>query len=389
MIFFLIVLGDQCAKFPKRLFGAVVGAGLAVLLGADGIQAFVKCHDNIPEVHSTERGFFVDPARKTALSLRSVLCDSLEPDDTERYLCEEQAAACGLQHEDGPIARASFFDYASTHGVCRDPVTGLDHVLIHFTSGSYLEVQFWSVNPASGGMKQEYEEAWYDYQDDFNIPYRHLLVDAAGRCLWRERQQGRAVFRRALSALRVGQDATPLLLQDDATALPVPVREIPTEVVRQHLLALDAMQPRMVEFGGAVYADEAGRVAWRVIQMTGTVVNDAGGVVLVEDRRTGTWRALYDVTSSWRRGNDPLEYMVVTGNTLTATLSAESGIGCFDIDLPTNRVTSRDGSVCVEMGELHYPSVCVEMGELHPSGYECGPEGEEKLFDLRKELGTD
>ena len=234
--------------------------------------------------------------------------------------------------------------------------------------------------PSSGKVKQAYEEAGYPLNDDLTIENRDLLVDAAGRCLWRERQQGRAVFQRALSALRVGQDATPLLLEDDATALPV--REIPTEVVRQQLLALDAVRPRVAEFGGVAYADEAGRAAWRVIQMTGTMFYDAPGVVLVEDRRAGTWRALYDVISGGSyRLNYPVLFMIVTGNTLTAELCIECALlgeyGCFEIDLPTNRVLSRNESVCAEMRELHYPDWDVRSPD------------DEKPFDLRKELGAD
>ena len=264
-------------------------------------------------------------------------------------------------------------------GVCRDPVTGLDHALVHTTAGKYIEIQFWSVDPASGEVKREYEEAWYD-RDGMVIEERALLVGADGRCLWRDRQQARAVFQNALSTLRVGQDATPLLLEGNAMALPV--RELPSEVVRQQLLALDAGQPRMAEFGTAVYADEGGRAAWRVIQMTGTVFYDAPGVVLVEDRGTGRWRALYDVISGGSyRLNFPAQFMIVAGDTLTAELCIDCSFsgkyGCFEIDLPTSRMTSLNRSVCDEMRALHYP----DWDEYDPEG--------EKPFDLRQELGVD
>ena len=352
---------------------AVVGAILAVLLGVGDAQALNCYQDILVGAHDMERGFFVDSARKTALSLRPSPCSYT--DDAE---CDHK---CLLQHEDGPIAKIERFDYASTHGVCRDPVTGLDHVLIHQTSGKYHEVQFWSVGPAGEEVKPEYEEAWSDFGDGLTIENRALLVDADGRCLWRGRQQARAAFQKGLSTLRVGQDATPLLLEGNTTTLPV--REISAEVVRQQLLALDAMQPRIVEFGTAIYADEAGRTAWRIIQVTGTVFYDAPGVVLVENRGTGTWHALYDVISGGSyRLNFPAQFVIVTGNTLTAELCIDCSFwgeyGCFEIDLPTSSVKSLNGSVCREMQKLHYPDW---------NG--CDPIDEEERFDLRKELGVD
>ena len=346
----------------------VAGALLAVLLGAGDAQA-VSCWDGSPaSSYETEHGFFVDPARKTALSLRPPPCD---PSDDG---CDHN---CVLQHEDGPIAQAGSFDGGTMAGVCRDPVTVLDHALVHTTAGKYSEVQLWSVEPASGEVKREYDEAWYDSLEENPT----LLVSADGRCLWRERQQARAVFQNALSALRVGQDATPLLSESDATALPV--REIPAQVVRQQLLALDAVRPRMAAFGAAVYADEAGRAAWRVIQLAGTVFYDAPGVVLVEERRTGRWRALYDVISGGSyQLNYPVRFMIVAGDTLTAELCIDCSFwgeyGCFEIALPTHRVTSLNGAVCEKLRDLHYP----DWDEYDPAD-------EERTFDLRGELGMD
>ena len=146
-------------------------------------------------------------------------------------------------------------------------------------------------------------------------------MDAGGGCLWRELRQVDVVSQNALSALGVGQDATALLPESDGTAL-LPVREIPAEVVRQHLRALAALHPGEDHFEEAVYADEAGRTAWRVIVVTGTLNDGPAGVVLVEERRTGRWRALYEEISAYI----PLAFsMVVAGNTLTAALCTTAG----------------------------------------------------------------
>ena len=353
-----------------RLFRAVVGAVLAVLLETGDAGAVVHCYIDPASSYDTERGFFVDPARKTALSLRPSPC--AYTDDAE---CDNQ---CLFQHENGPIAKIDF-DYAGTEGVCRDPVTGLDHALVHTTSGQYMTIQFWSVNPDSGEVKREYQEAWYEI--NYGPVEDRALLDADGRCLWRDRQQGHAVFQNVLSALRVGQDADPPFPEGAGRVLPV--REISAETARQQLLALDAVQPRMVKFGAPVYADEAGRAAWRVIQMTGTVLYDARGVVLVEDRRTGTWRALYDIragSGGMESLHYPAQFMVVAGNTLTVKLPTSLSYhiwGCFEIDLPTSRAMSRAGSVCDEMQKRHYP----DWGTRGPD--------DEKPFALRRELGMD
>ena len=328
--------------------------------------------------HDTEHGFFVDPARKTDLSLRPSPCGY-----TDAAECDYK---CLLQHEDGPIAKMGLFDYVSTHGVCRDPVTGLDHALILWSAGHYYKVEFWSVVPAGGGMKREYSEAW----DESLRGSRHLLAGADNTCLWRERQKGREVFQRALSALRVGKEAA-LSLQEGETAT-LPVRDIPSEVVTQQLLALDAVQPKVALFGTAAYADEAGRAAWRVIQVAGTRRDeDALGVVLVADRRTGTWRALYDVISGGSKSrNFPAQSLVVTGDILTAELctncSFDGEYGCFEIDLATNRATRLDGAACWEMRERHNPAWFEYDSESEPevrSGWKA------ETFDLRKELGVD
>ena len=359
-----------------RIFGsagAVIGAVLAVLLGAGDAQALNCYEDRVIGARDTERGFFVDPARKTALSLRPSPCSY-----TGDVECDY---ACVLQHEDGPAAKMEPFDYAGTHGVCRDSVTGLDHALVHLASGKYMAVQLWSVNPASGEVKREYQEAWYDLADGLGIEGRTLLVGADGRCLWRNRQQGYEVFQNLLSTLRVGKEADLPFLEGASVVLPV--REVPAEVVTQQLLALDAVQPRLAEFEAAVYADEAGRAAWRVIQVTGTTLREARGVVLVEDRRTGVWRTMFDVGSDDEESLNspsPAWFMVVTGNTLTMEMRGDAySDGCFAIDLPTNRATSLGlyGSVCKEMRELHYPY----WDEDDPAG--------EKPFNLRHELGMD
>ena len=368
---FLSIREDQGVKPSRRIFGAVVGAILAVLLGTGDAWSSVNCYFDPASSHDTVHGFFVDPTRKTALSLRLSPCSDPEGE------CDHN---CVLQHEDGPIAQAGGFDGGGIAGVCRDSVTGLDHALVHTVAGQYTEIQFWSVDPVSGEVKRAYEEAWSALGDGLTIENRDLLVDADGRCLWRDRQQGHEVFLNVLSALRVGQDAD----LPEGAGIVLPVRELSAEVATQQLLALDAVQPRLAEFEAAVYADQAGRTTWRVIQVMGTTLHDARGVVLVEDRRTETWQALYDIrvgSGGMESLHYPAQFMVVAGNTLTAKLPIGSLSyhiwGCFEIDLPTSRATSLDGSVCDEMRELHYPDWDVYSPD------------DEKPFDLRQELGVD
>ncbi len=170
---------------------------------------------------------------------------------------------------------------------CRHPVSGRSHWLIYTQSGAYLGyIEIWSVDPASGNPVRDYVEVWGDRV--LKGVGMEQLVAADGSCLWQERKEGRELFDVAMSDLRIGREVgNPRRLSE------LPTRIVPAETVKHWLKTLDGI----ARLEGAVYASDADREVWRVVQVYGVWNCDAEGVVLVLDRKTGVWRAIYDVPS--------------------------------------------------------------------------------------------
>ena len=164
-----------------------------------------------------------------------------------------------------------------------------------------------------------------------------LLIAANGSCLWQDRQRGRKILNEGMTALRVGEEVSFDRISE------LPTRIVPTETVRKWLKALDGI----AELEGAVYASDADRDAWRVVQVLGVWNCNAKGVVLLLDRKTRVWKAIYDVPSGCAKThNFPLRGMTVKDNRLLVSACA---FYCgdygghpyrkFAVDLHTSRVT--------------------------------------------------
>ena len=246
---------------------------------------------------------------------------------------------CDIGREDGE-GRAvrlggagGFYGGAHFAAVCRDPVSGRDHAVLHMSEGQYHDVAIWSLDAAV--PKRLYSEGWGDsvYGDDWGID---LLVAADGACLWRERQRRFETFRTAMTALRVDRGAGDA--EPEAESGPLPQRALAAATVREHLRALRGS----ARFEGAVYADDAARESWFVVQVLGGPMCDAEGAVLLLERRTGQWKAIYDVAGGCSKAwYFPMRGMVVAGDRLYASLCVDCsywGIYAdFEIDLRTNR----------------------------------------------------
>ena len=230
---------------------------------------------------------------------------------------------------------------------CRHPVSGRDHALLYAISGAYLSyAEIWSVDPATGNPVRDYDEVWGDLQ--FEGPALEPLVAADGSCRWQDRKKGRKLFHDAMSDLRVGRELhlrrVAKLLRAGGKLDPRRVAELPTRVVQpaavhKWLKALDGI----ARIEGAVYASDADREAWRVVQVHGVWNCDAEGVVLLLDRRTGTWTSIYDVSSGCSKVlSFPLRHMVIKDNRLFAwacTICGQWGAyEEFVVDLGTYRV---------------------------------------------------
>ena len=219
--------------------------------------------------------------------------------------------------------------------------------MVYRAAGQHADLGFWSVDPVTRAVEHEYEEAWtvWGLEED---QYGEVVAD--GECLARERRAGRALLLEAMLALRPG-DAIGADGRDErqlnipvGTSLKLDTRVIPEDEVRRWLLDLSSVRPVVARFEGARYADDARRGSRSVIQVLGTRLDEAPGVVLVLDRARNEWRAIYEVLSGGsKRLNFPMYDMVVRGDRLHASLcthcSSWGSYDAFEIDLRTFRAT--------------------------------------------------
>ena len=312
----------------RKMFRVLI-ATFAVVFGAYDAWALSFCH-SLPDVE-TIRGFFITPERKTQLHLVTTGSDD----------------GCRLRHDGGPTSDVLSWDAAVIVGVCRDPVTRRDWAMVYRSAGQYADLGFWSVDPVTRAVEREYEETWtvWGLEED---QYEGVVAD--GTCLARERRAGQALLLEAMLALRPdnargaeGGDEHQFDIPVGAS-LKLRTRVISKEEVHRWLLDLSSARPMVARFEGARYADEASRESWAVIQVLGTRLDEAPGVVLVLDRERNEWRALYEVLSGGsKRRNFPMYNMVMSGDKLYATLctycSSWGNYDDFEINLRTHRAT--------------------------------------------------
>ncbi len=218
-------------------------------------------------------------------------------------------------------------------GTCRHPESGRDHTLIHTVGGAYMsDVEIWSVDPVTKNPVRDYFEAWGDLL--LQGVGMEKLVAADGNCLWQDRRKGRKIFADAMSDLRVGREVNLRHVSE------LPTRIVPRAAVHKWLKALDGI----ARFEGAVYAGDVDRAGWRVVQVYGVWHCESEGVVLLLDRKTESWRAIYDVPSGCMKVlNFPLQDMVIKDNRLHIWACTVCGSwGAYEefiVDLRTLRVT--------------------------------------------------
>lgn len=183
---------------------------------------------------------------------------------------------CRVRHEDGPESELlEAPDAASFKTVCRDPVSGRDHAVFFTTAGaSSSTVQVWGVDPATAALKPLYTEWWGDMEPGDDRWGLDRLVAGEGTCLWRDRREARDTVKAAMMALRVraGGDVGPGGAAPDT----LPARGIPAGTARKWLKALEGARSAVI-LEGAVYADDAGRASWRVVQALGTTLREREG----------------------------------------------------------------------------------------------------------------
>lgn len=264
---------------------------------------------------------------------------------TRLILSNNEDEGCMILHESGGEPATILDDSASFEAICHDPASGLDHAVMLTAAGNiYSSIGIWAVDTATGTPKAIYNEAWRSdgRLGDVEGWGLDLLVAADGTCLWRERQAARETVDAGMSALRIGEKFH--IETETATALRS--RAVPAAIAHKWLRYLEASGARLE---GAVYANDVGKESWRVIQVLGTTVCDAEGVVLVLDRRNRSWRTIYDVPSGCSKElNFPMRGMTVKGSRLFASICSGTcdGLGDYQdfiIELDTDLATPLDG----------------------------------------------
>lgn len=285
-------------------------------------KGHISCYrDSDYDPKRTVRGFFT--GREGAQSEHLRISGTLEP----------VRRGCVIQFENGSLVRIGVgWDYASYVLACRDPATGLDQVVIHVAAGQQHAIQVWSVEPATGTPVRLYKEAW----GEGGGRTRDLLSTVDGTCRWREREKAHLTFQAAMNALRVGAS-----LKGEGPTFVLPRRRIPPREARRWLKILNTFK-ELIDIKGVIYADEAGRSSWRVVQVLGPRLCD-GGLVLLLDRRQGSWQTIYDVPSECSKTSSHVRGMVVKGGQLFVSICFDCyGWGLFHdrvINLRTLRTT--------------------------------------------------
>ena len=258
---------------------------------------------------------------------------------TRLILSARPGPGCEIRHEDGESLSLEV-DYAQIAALCRDPVSGRDHVVVRAGGGSgCCPIEMWSVDAQDYTPKMLYREPWGGSvswaEGEWSL--RRLVADD-GTCLWRQRKDAHEREAAALAALGVGERAP-----FGRPVMALPTREIPAATVRESLRDVEGL----AILQRPVYANRADWDAWRVVQVVSDSLNyedemPTGGVVLVLDRRSRMWRTIYDVPGpSAKRYDFRLLGMVVEGDWLFAGMCySDCGYwGAYQrvaIDLHTN-----------------------------------------------------
>ena len=210
-----------------------------------------------------------------------------------------------------------FGDSVDLPGICRDPVSGRDHLVFRAdTGGSRAGMHFlvFSFDPESRKLRLEHARSDSSYATGPAVEFAE-----SGTCKWRESKAAEAAIYEAMSRLLVG-DRPERPEQVDSWTLPV--REVPDRVARDMLLALsEGPAWNFVTFRGVNYSSEEDRDGWRVVQVQtrGGYCEDTPGVTLVQDRRRDRWWSIYDTRFDCRQAYS-LDEMVLRDGLLSARM---------------------------------------------------------------------
>ena len=236
-------------------------------------------------------------------------------------------------------------------GVCRDPVTGLDHAILFMYSGGASDprrVVYVYADHDARKLRVGFSE--YNPGDSFGYSSAQPTPD--GMCRWRTKDEAVRVFSRAVSALKVG-DETPkedVLAVAPGTTVRLPYRRLFAETVADWLAVLAELPLDVADIDAMVSRN--GR--WTVVQIAGMVLYEGPGVVLLYDAKDDLWRSIYDSESRTRSHVYGPDIGPIENDGMYADLCRHCTYGYsefhFRIDLSSLQATSLswDGGVRAE-----------------------------------------
>ena len=228
------------------------------------------------------------------------------------------------------------------HGVsvCPNSATGLDNFVLHV---------------GGGGTKVSTYDLVFSFVSESEWRLEYVLARAsvdpsanATACEWRQWQSAEREIAEAMETFTVGafhSSRGSVLTESSRLRINLPVREVPSDLARQHLMALLGDFARhLLTFEGAHYSTGEVSAAWNVIQIQTRrgYCDDLKGVVVVHDRHNDRWWQIYDLEIDCRE-NHSLENMWVHGNRLFAWM-------CRTCEWDTR--PERSDLVVFELGQL-------------------------------------
>lgn len=245
------------------------------------------------------RGFFTDVRTRTRLVA------SVEPPTS-------------LQLENGKVhpERGDGMEVAK----CRDRASGLDQILVRrytWGSGGGSTAVMYGVQPGGNDIEVVWQTGFYD-----ETTVRHVLIDAEGGCRWREVQRAEQALVRALIGLMEGaEDGIGYEAAVGETA-ELTARRIDGDKVRDAIGAIHEYSRKLpgewaagwaaekehdldpfpgvttllaVDVEGARFASDEDAASWLVVRVHRVQACDLPGMVLVQERRSGEWRSIYEL----------------------------------------------------------------------------------------------
>ena len=226
---------------------------------------------------STITGHFADPQAKSRLWF-------VYDYENDRALLKHEAAI--------PI---EFYSESTSAETCRDPVSGLDHlIVVTWLGGKNMpEFNYLYLDSDNHMMRLAYSRMAVHDSEHVDVEYDDPDEDDTERddatCTWRTQAETEANRAQAFTAL--GGVDNPSFFDEDSDHIPdsfiFPTRALSGEIVHEQLgILASAPKEERVTF------QLAGSELWRVLQLTSPRYDRS--VVLVQDRATANWKAIYD-----------------------------------------------------------------------------------------------